>query len=193
MSTSEERQERRNRDHIDAERRARRDAALQHIRQWGDPVLRAVTNDITDFSSMQEQVERMTMLMDEAIGCGLAAPQVGSLSRFFIYKVEPDAPVIAVVNPQITWRSDEVATDFEGCLSLEPIVVEVERPVAVRVEAQTVTGESVVIEAEDFEARVIQHEYDHVDGILILDRTEPDQKREALEILRRHNTETPAL
>jgi len=156
-------------------------------------VLRAVTNDITDFSSMQEQVERMTMLMDEAIGCGLAAPQVGSLSRFFIYKVEPDAPVIAVVNPQITWRSDEVATDFEGCLSLEPIVVEVERPIAVRVEAQTVTGESIVIEAEDFEARVIQHEYDHVDGILILDRTEPDQKREALEILRRHNTETPAL
>lgn len=156
-------------------------------------MLRAVTNDITDFSSMQEQVERMTMLMDEAIGCGLAAPQVGSLSRFFIYKVEPDAPVIAVVNPQITWRSDEVATDFEGCLSLEPIVVEVERPIAVRVEAQTVTGESIVIEAEDFEARVIQHEYDHVDGILILDRTEPDQKREALEILRRHNTETPAL
>jgi peptide deformylase len=193
VSTSEERQERRNRDHIDSERRARRDAALQHIRQWGDPVLRAVTNNVSDFSSVQEQVDRMSVLMDEAIGCGLAAPQVGSLSRLFIYKVEPDAPVIAVVNPQITWRSDEVASDFEGCLSLEPIVVEVERPVAIRMEAQTVTGENIVIEAEDFEARVIQHEYDHVDGILILDRTEPEQKREALEILRRQNTQTPAL
>lgn len=193
MSTSEERQERRNRDHLDADRRARRDAALRHIRQWGDPVLRAQTNPVTDFGSLAEQVDRMTLLMDEAIGCGLAAPQVGSLGRFFIYKVEPDAPVIAVVNPQITWSSSEVETDFEGCLSLEPIVVEVERPVAVRVEAQTITGESVVIEAEDFEARVIQHEYDHVDGVLILDRTEADQKREALEILRRHNSSTPTL
>lgn len=188
MSTSEEREERRNRDHLEPDRRARRDAALKHIRQWGDPVLRAQTNPITDFSSMEEQVERMTLLMDEAIGCGLAAPQVGSLGRFFIYKVEPDSPVIAVVNPQITWRSDETETDFEGCLSLEPIVVEVERPIACRVEAQTITGESVVIEAEDFEARVIQHEYDHVDGILILDRTESEQKREALEILRRQNS-----
>ena len=193
MSTSEERQERRARGHIDAERRARRDAAMEHIRQWGDPVLRAQTNPVTDFSSLPEQVERMTLLMDEAIGCGLAAPQVGSLSRFFIYKVEPDAPTIAVINPQITWRSDEVETDFEGCLSLEPIVVEVERPVAVRMEAQSIAGEPVVIEAEGFEARVIQHEYDHVDGILILDRTEAEQKREALEILRRHNSTTPTL
>lgn len=193
MSTSEERQERRERSHLDVERRARRDAALEHIRQWGDPVLRAQTNPITDFKSLPEQIERMTLLMDEAIGCGLAAPQVGSLGRFFIYKVEPDAPVITVVNPQITWKSEEVETDFEGCLSLEPIVVEVERPIAVRVEAQTITGESVVIEAEDFEARVIQHEYDHVDGILILDRTEAEQKREALEILRRHNSSTPTL
>ena len=193
MSTSEEREERRNREHLDADRRARRDAALSHIRQWGDPVLRAQTNPVSDFGSLRDQVERMTLLMDEAIGCGLAAPQVGSLGRFFIYKVEPDSPVIAVVNPQITWSSSEVATDFEGCLSLEPIVVEVERPVAVRVEAQTITGENVVIEAEDFEARVIQHEYDHVEGVLILDRTEAEQKREALEILRRQNSSTPTL
>ena len=185
MGDWKEREERRERAQLDDETRARRNAALTRIRQWGDPVLRSQTNPVSEFGAdLRDQVESMSELMDEAIGCGLAAPQVGSLSRFFIYKLSPEDPAKALVNPLITWRSDETETDYEGCLSLEPIVVEVPRPVQIRVEAVDIDGKPVELEAEGFEARVIQHEYDHLEGVLILDRTELEQRREALGILR---------
>ena len=181
--------ERPERPEVSDEMRERRKVAMRSIRQWGDPVLRSQTNEVTDFGpELRQQIEEMSYLMDDAIGCGLAAPQVGSLSRFFIYKIEADGPVSVLINPVITWRSDEEEVDFEGCLSLEPIVVEVSRAVSIRVEAQDINGKPVELEAEGFEARVIQHEYDHLDGVMIVDRTEREQRREALGQLREHAT-----
>lgn len=170
---------------IDSDRWERRMEALSAIRQWGDPILRSVTSDVKVFdSALALRVERMEELMEDAIGAGLAAPQVGSLERLFVYRVEREGPATAIVNPRITWRSDEEESDVEGCLSLREVVVEVARPVAVRLEAQDIAGRPLSIEAEGFEARVIQHEYDHLEGILTIDRADPEQRREALRELR---------
>ena len=170
---------------VDEERLERRRIALGNIRQWGDPVLRSVTSEVTVFDdALRARVARMEGLMEDAVGAGLAAPQVGSLERMFVYRVEREGEATAVVNPRIVWRSEDEETDFEGCLSLSEVVVEVSRPVAVRVEAQDLDGSPMTIEAEGFEARVIQHEYDHLEGVLIVDRAEADQRREALRALR---------
>ena len=166
---------------ITAEERRRREAALAHVNQWGDPVLRASTREVTAFDQqLKAEIDRMTELMRDAIGCGLAAPQVGSLKRMFIFQAERDGPVTPVINPVVTWRSEEEEADFEGCLSLPDVVIEVMRPVEVRVEAQGLDGSPFSIEAEGFAARVIQHEYDHLDGVLIVDRATREDRREAL-------------
>jgi peptide deformylase len=163
----------------------RRLAALAEIRQIGDPVLRAPALTITQFDEvLKDEVERMMVIMDEARGVGLAAPQVGSLRRLAVVLTGEDSPPLALCNPEITWRSDEEELDFEGCLSIGEISVEVPRAVAIRVRAQDVEGEMFEIAPEGFAARVIQHELDHLDGILILDRTAPEQRREALRALR---------
>jgi peptide deformylase len=172
---------------LDAEREARRRAALSLVRQYPDPVLRMKANEVADFDdSVTDLVERMTMLMDEARGVGLAAPQLGVLRRVLIYRTADDEPVTALVNPRIVSSQDESDIVEEGCLSLgaATVVVEVERPVAVMLEAQTPDGEPVQIEAEGLQARVIQHEVDHLDGVLIIDRTTPEQRKEALAQLR---------
>jgi len=172
---------------LDAEREARRRAALSLVRQYPDPVLRMKANDVEDFDdSVTDLVERMTMLMDEARGVGLAAPQLGVLRRVLVYRTADDEPVTALVNPHIVSSRDESDNVEEGCLSLgaATVVVEVERPVAVTLEAQTPDGEPVQIEAEGLQARVIQHEVDHLDGVLIIDRTTPEQRKEALAQLR---------
>ena len=172
---------------LDAEREARRRAALSLVRQYPDPVLRMKANDVEDFDdSVTDLVERMTMLMDEARGVGLAAPQLGVLRRVLVYRTADDEPVTALVNPRIVSSQDECDNLEEGCLSLgaATVVVEVERPVAVTLEAQTPEGEPVQIEAEGLQARVIQHEVDHLDGVLIIDRTTPEQRKEALAQLR---------
>jgi peptide deformylase len=172
---------------LDAEREARRRAALSLVRQYPDPVLRMKANEVEYFDdSVTDLVERMTMLMDEARGVGLAAPQLGVLRRVLIYRTADDEPVTALVNPRIVSSQDESDIVEEGCLSLgaATVVVEVERPVAVTLEAQTPAGESVQIEAEGLQARVIQHEVDHLEGVLIIDRTTPEQRKEALSQLR---------
>jgi peptide deformylase len=172
---------------LDAEREARRRAALSLVRQYPDPVLRMKANEVEDFDdSVTDLVERMTMLMDEARGVGLAAPQLGVLRRVLVYRTADDEPVTALVNPRIVSSQDESDNLEEGCLSLgaATVVVEVERPVAVTLEAQTPEGEPVQIEAEGLQARVIQHEVDHLDGVLIIDRTTPEQRKEALAQLR---------
>ena len=115
----------------------------------------------------------MAALMNDALGIGLAAPQVGISHRVLVYRVEPDSPTVALVNPEIEWSSRDEEIAEEGCLSLPLVHVDVERPVAVRVNARDEHGEEIVIEATGLEARVIQHEIDHLDGILILDRTTP--------------------
>ena len=172
---------------LDAEREARRRAALSLVRQYPDPVLRMKANEVEDFDdSVTDLVERMTMLMDEARGVGFAAPQLGVLRRVLVYRTADDEPVTALVNPHIVSSRDESDNVEEGCLSLgaATVVVEVERPVAVTLEAQTPDGEPVQIEAEGLQARVIQHEVDHLDGVLIIDRTTPEQRKEALAQLR---------
>jgi peptide deformylase len=172
---------------LDAEREARRRAALSLVRQYPDPVLRMKANEVEDFDdSVTDLVERMTMLMDEARGVGLAAPQLGVLRRVLVYRTDDDEPVTALVNPRIVSSQEESDVVEEGCLSLgaATVVIEVERPVAVTLEAQTPEGEPVQIEAEGLQARVIQHEVDHLDGVLIIDRTTPEQRKEALAQLR---------
>ena len=126
----------------------------------------------------------MGVLMNDALGIGLAATQVGALHRLLVYRVEPDSPVNALVNPEIEWSSKDEDWLEEGCLSLPGVHVDVERPVHVRVRAQDEHGEPISIEASGLEARVIQHEIDHLDGVLILDRTPRDQRKEAMRALR---------
>jgi peptide deformylase len=163
----------------------RRLAALARIRQFGDPVLRTPALPVTRFDvALREEVARMGAIMHDARGVGLAAPQLGALRRLLVFRDEEHGEVTALCNPRIVWRSDEEETDVEGCLSLGEIVVEVPRAVAVRVEAQAVDGSPLTLEPESYRARVIQHEMDHLDGVLILDRTAPEQRREALRALR---------
>jgi peptide deformylase len=172
---------------LDAEREARRRAALSLVRQYPDPVLRMKANEVADFDeSVTGLVERMTLLMDEARGVGLAAPQLGVLRRILVYRKADEEPVVALVNPRVVSTGEEVEAADEGCLSLgaATVVVEVERPTALKIEASSPEGEPISIEAEGLEARVIQHELDHLDGVLIIDRTTPEQRRAALAQLR---------
>src|SRR6476646_727852 len=126
----------------------------------------------------------MAPLMNDALGGGRAATQVGTLHRLLVYRVQQDGPVVALVNPELEWKGKETETIEEGCLSLPAVLVDVERPIHVRVRAQDAAGEPITIEASGLEARVIQHEIDHLDGVLILDRTSRDQRKEAMRALR---------
>ena len=172
---------------LDAEREARRRLALAQVRQYPDPVLRMKANDVDEIDdSVTGLVERMKGLMSEARGVGLAAPQLGILRRVLVYQAGEEELFRALVNPRVVESGEERIVDDEGCLSLgaASVIVEVERPTTIVVEATSPEGEEVRIEAEGLEARVIQHELDHLDGVLIIDRTSPEQRREALAKLR---------
>jgi peptide deformylase len=170
---------------LDPETRARRDAALRHVRKLGDPALRATAVPVERFDdALKQEVERMTELMHDALGIGLAATQLGILHRVLVYHAIPDDPARALVNPVLEWASEERETAEEGCLSLPSVHVEVERSASVRVRAQDETGEEVQIEAEGLTARVIQHEMDHLDGVLILDRISREARKEAMRAMR---------
>ena len=170
---------------LDPEVAERRRLALQHVRQYGDPVLRSKARPVEVFDDeLRAEVARMGALMSDSLGIGLAATQVGTLHRLLVYRVEPEAPVNALVNPVIEFSSEDEEWAEEGCLSLPAVHVEVERPVFVRVRAKDEHGDDVVVEASGLEARVIQHEVDHLDGVLILDRTPKDQRKEAMRALR---------
>src|SRR5215217_7779865 len=178
---------------LDAEARARREAALRFVRKFGDPVLRARAREIDAFDEgLVEEVRRMGQIMHDSIGIGLAATQLGVMHRVLVYRVEPDAPLAALVNPQLEWSSEETEPMDEGCLSLPGVLVEVERAVHVRVRARDERGEPILVEASGLEARVIQHEMDHLDGVLILDRTSRDQRKRAMRALRDAETGTPS-
>src|SRR3954453_23652889 len=167
------------------EARARREIALRQIRQFGDPVLRAKARPIETFDeALREEVARMGRLMIDSIGIGLAATQVGALRRLLVYRVQQESPVNALINPVVEWKGKDSETMEEGCLSLPGVVVDVERPLHIRVRAQDEHGEHIEIEASGLEARVIQHEVDHLDGVLILDRTSREQRKEAVRALR---------
>ncbi len=170
---------------LDPEVEARRVAAMSFIKRLGDPVLKSKATPVDRFDdSLRSQVGRMAALMGDSLGVGLAAPQLGVSQRLLVYRVGPDAPVIVLANPEVEWKSKDSEVLDEGCLSIPGVVVDVERPVHVRVRAVDEQGEDRLVEASGLEARVIQHEIDHLDGVLILDRTTRDQRREAMRALR---------
>src|ERR671914_647005 len=182
-SVAEETQE--PQDRLDPETRARREAALRHVRKYGDPALRTRARPVEVFDqALADEVRRMGELMDGALGIGLAATQLGVMHRLLVYRVEQDAPLGVLVNPEIEWSGDDVETMEEGCLSLPGVGVEVERPIRVRVTAFDERGAPLVVEASGLEARVIQHEVVHLDGVLILDRTGRDQRKQAMRAMR---------
>jgi len=170
---------------LDAEREARRQLALAQIRQWPDPVLRMQAHEVESFDvDLERLVERMKSLMADANGVGLAANQAGVLRRVFVFRQgEGDEPV-AAVNPRIVSPSEERETDDEGCLSLQRVLVPVERHASLTLEAEDAGGKTFRLELTGLDARVAQHELDHLDGVLILERTTPEARREAMATLR---------
>ncbi|HWG55824.1 MAG TPA: peptide deformylase [Gaiellaceae bacterium] len=170
-----------------AELEARRRVALAQIRQYPDPSLRLRANEVEEFDGALERLaHRMADLMHEARGIGLAATQIGVLQRLFVFQRDGEEEVTALVNPRIVERSQETEVLEEGCLSLQRVHVPVERAVAVTVEAQDVHGDPVRLELGEMDARVVQHELDHLDGVLMLERTDPESRREAIATLRRY-------
>jgi peptide deformylase len=170
---------------LDPEVAARRAAALARIRKFGDPVLRTRARPVERFDEeLAAEVQRMGRLMSDALGVGLAATQVGILHRLLVYRVGPQGPVAALANPEIEWTGKETESLEEGCLSLPGVHLDVERPIHVRVRGCDHRGERVLVEASGLEARVIQHEIDHLDGVLILDRASREARKEAMRALR---------
>ncbi len=180
-------------DGLDSEALERRSAALSHVIKFGDPVLRSAASPVTEFDDqLEREAERMIGLMRDAIGVGLAATQLGTLRRMLVFQVGSEAEPTVLVNPEIEWRSeDDLATAEEGCLSLPGVIVDVERPLYIRARGVYIDGEPISVEASGLEARVIQHEVDHLDGVLMLDRAEREQKRAALRALREGGTYAP--
>ena len=170
---------------LDPEAEARRQLALTQIRQYPDPVLRMQAREVESFDDdLASLVERMRHLLHDANGIGLAATQVDVLRRVFLFLPDPEQDAVALVNPRIVSTSDERVSDDEGCLSLQGVVVPVERDERVTVEASDSEGNEISFELEGLPARIAQHELDHLDGVLILDRTTPEGRRDALAVLR---------
>ncbi|MEO8092571.1 MAG: peptide deformylase, partial [bacterium] len=170
----------------------RRAQALAQIRTFGDPVLKSRASEVTRFDpELERAAGRMIGIMRGAMGVGLAATQLGVMQRLLVFAAGPDATPTAVANPEIEWLSDEAATAEEGCLSLPGITVDVERALYARVRGQDLAGEPLTLESAGLEARVVQHEIDHLDGVLTLDRTERDQRKGALRALREGETYAP--
>jgi len=168
----------------EARAEALRRRALAQIRQYPDVALRMKAHEVTEFDDdLIQLVERMELLMHDAQGVGLAATQLGMLRRLFVFEPD-DTGVKAVVNPTLLDFSDEKVTDEEGCLSLREVRVPVERSVRVTLEGKDPAGEDVRYELEGLEARVVQHEVDHLDGVLIIDRTDAENRKQALGTLR---------
>jgi peptide deformylase len=177
---------------LDADALERRSEALAQVVKFGDPVLRSAASPVTDFdASLEADVERMVEIMRDGMGVGLAATQLGILRRVLVFQVGADAPATALVNPAIEWGSEDLVTAEEGCLSLPGVIVDVERPLHVRVRGLDQSGEPLSIEASGLEARVIQHEVDHLDGILTVQRTTREQRKGAMRALREGETYAP--
>jgi peptide deformylase len=161
----------------------RMEKVAYEIRTFGDPVLKSRASRVKDFDEPLKQLaEDMKRVMYEREGVGLAANQIGRLKRIFVAAYEDEEYVI--VNPEIDERSETVEKEVEGCLSIPETRVEVERPTAVTVTGQDLSGEPVRVEVEGLLARIFQHEIDHLDGILILDRTDRESRKNAMREIR---------
>jgi peptide deformylase len=185
LAEDPESEEREERPVLDPETAARRAAALAHVRKFGDPVLKSRALPVERFDdTLRMEIARMAAIMRDGLGIGLAATQLGVMHRVLVYRIGEDAPLAALVNPEIEWSSRDAETVEEGCLSLPGVHVDVERPLYVHVTARDEDGEEIAIEASGLEARVIQHELDHLDGVLMLDRTTREQRKQAMRELR---------
>jgi peptide deformylase len=170
----------------------RRREALAQVTKFGDPVLRSVASPVTDFDeALIADLARMVRIMRDAMGVGLAATQLGILRRALVFQAGPDAPATAIVNPEVEWTSEDFVTAEEGCLSIPGIVVDVERPLHARVTGLSASGDQIAIEASGLEARVLQHEIDHLDGVLMLSHAPNEQRKAALRALREGETYSP--
>jgi peptide deformylase len=177
---------------LDPQTRERRAAALARVRTFGDPVLKSRGTEVKSFGpKLQGEAAEMISIMRDALGVGLAATQLGIMHRLLVFQAGLDATPSAIVNPELEWLSDDLAIAIEGCLSLPGVTVDVERPLHARVRGRDVHGEPVLVEASGLEARVLQHEIDHLDGVLILDRTEREQRKGALRALREGEAYSP--
>jgi peptide deformylase len=180
------------REALEAQLLERREAALAQVVKFGDPVLKSVASPVSEFGpELRAEVERMIGIMRDGMGVGLAATQVGVLRRVLVFQAGPDSPPTALVNPTIAWLSDEAVVAEEGCLSLPDVSMDVERPLHARFGGFDIEGEAVTIEASGLEARVLQHELDHLDGVLILDRAPREQRKGALRALREGGSYAP--
>ncbi|HET9676601.1 MAG TPA: peptide deformylase [Solirubrobacterales bacterium] len=178
---------------LEVEMLERREAALAHVVQFGDPVLNSKASPVSSFGpELRAEVERMFEIMRDGLGVGLAATQLGVLRRLLVFHAGPDGEPSALVNPEVEWLSEETAVAEEGCLSLPRVTMDVERPLYARFSGRDVEGAPIVIEAAGLEARVLQHEIDHLDGILILDRTVREQRKAALRALREGDSYSPS-
>jgi peptide deformylase len=179
---------------FEAELLARREAALSNVVKFGDPVLKSKASPIAEFGpDLRAEVERMIDIMRGALGVGLAATQLGILRRLLVFQASGDGEPTALINPEVKWTSEEAVVAEEGCLSLPRVSLDVERPLHARVSGLDVDGKPVTIEASGLEARVLQHEIDHLDGVLILDRAPRDQRKEALRALREGGSYSPSV
>lgn len=165
--------------------------AVLPIRTFGDPVLRQRAPETTGIGELHRTLARdMIDTMREAPGVGLAGPQVGVLERIFVWEVEGQHG--AVINPKIVQRSAETVTEEEGCLSLPGLYYPVERAAGVVVEGVDENDAPVRLEAHGLLARVCQHEIDHLDGVLFIDRLPDDLRKDALARLRTEALGLPA-
>ncbi len=179
---------------LEAELLERREAALAQVVKFGDPVLKSKASPVREFGpELRVEVDRMIAIMRGAMGVGLAATQVGILRRLLVFQAGPDSEPTALVNPEVEWLSDEVVVAEEGCLSLPRVSMDVERPLHARFSGLDVDGEPVRLEASGLEARVLQHELDHLNGVLILDRAPRAQRKGALRALREGESYGPPL
>ena len=172
-------------DELDPEAEGRRRLALGQIRQYPDPVLRMQAREVESFDAdLRRLAERMTNLMRDANGVGLAATQVAVIRRVFVFQTDAEAEPVVVVNPVLVESSEEKSVDDEGCLSLIGVQMPVERAVSIKLGGRNLEGGEISLDLDEHPARVVQHELDHLDGVLILDRTTEEARKAALAVLR---------
>jgi peptide deformylase len=180
------------REALEQERQERREAALAQVVKFGDPVLKSRASPVSEFDAdLRAEAERMIEIMRDGLGVGLAATQLGVLRRLLVFQAAADGEPTALVNPSVEWTSDELVIAEEGCLSLPLVSMDVERPLHARVVGRDVEGRPLEIEASGLEARVLQHEIDHLDGVLILDHAPREQRKAALRALREGESYSP--
>jgi peptide deformylase len=170
----------------------RREAALAQVVKFGDPVLKSRASPVSKIGEdLRAEVDRMIAIMRDGLGVGLAATQLGILRRVLVFQPSNDAQPTALINPEVEWRSDDLVIAEEGCLSLPRVSMDVERPLHATFSGLDLDAEPVILEASGLEARVLQHEIDHLDGVLILDHAPRDQRKGALRALREGGSYSP--